>query len=37
MLTTKIAEPYASALFNLAVSTQTVDIITSDVNKLVQI
>ena len=37
MLTTKIAEPYASALFNLAVSTQTVDIITSDVNTLVQI
>lgn len=33
----KIAAPYASALFDLAISTHTVDVITKDVNELLQI
>jgi len=37
MLNSKIAEPYASALLDLAVSTHTVDFITADVSDLLKI
>jgi len=37
MLNSKIAEPYASALLDLAVETHTVDYITADVSDLLQI
>jgi F-type H+-transporting ATPase subunit delta len=37
MLNSKIAEPYASALLDLAVSTHTVDYITADVSDLLKI
>lgn len=37
MNASKIAAPYASALLDLAISTHTVDIITADVNELLQI
>jgi len=37
MLNSKIAEPYASALLDLAVSTHTVDYITADVTDLLKI
>ena len=36
-LTTKIADPYASALLDLAVSTHTVDLVTADINELLEI
>jgi F-type H+-transporting ATPase subunit delta len=37
MLTAKIAEPYAKALFKLAESTSTIDFITTDINSLLEI
>lgn len=37
MLSTKIAEPYAYALIDLAISTDTLQFITDDVNNLMQI
>jgi|Transcript_41635 F-type H+-transporting ATPase subunit delta len=37
ILATKIAEPYASALLDLAVSTHTVDFVTTDINDLLKI
>jgi F0F1-type ATP synthase delta subunit len=37
MRNSKIAEPYASALLDLAVSTHTVDYITADISDLLQI
>ena len=37
VLTSKIAEPYASALLNLAISTHTLDLVTADINDLLEI
>ena len=37
MLTSKVADPYASALLNLAASTNTLDTITSDINDLLEL
>ena len=36
-ITTKIAEPYATALLDLAISTDTLQFITDDINKLMRI
>ena len=37
MLMSKVADPYASALLNLASSTNTLDTITSDINDLLEL
>ena len=36
-LNTKIAEPYADALLNIADSTGTIDLVTSDINELLNL
>lgn len=37
ILTSKIAEPYATALLNLAISTHTLDLVSEDMNDLLEI
>lgn len=37
MVSSKIAEPYAAALLDLAVSTHTLDLVTADINDLFEI
>jgi F0F1-type ATP synthase delta subunit len=37
ILTQKIAEPYASALLNLSISTHNVDLVTIDINDLLKL
>ena len=37
ILSSKVADPYASALLNLASKTNTLDTITSDINDLLEL
>jgi F-type H+-transporting ATPase subunit delta len=37
MINAKIAEPYAAALINLAISTHTLDLVTEDINELMEL
>lgn len=37
MINSKIAEPYAAALIDLAISTHTLDLVTADINDLIEL
>jgi len=37
MINSKIAEPYAAALMDLAISTHTLDLVTADMNDLIEV
>jgi F-type H+-transporting ATPase subunit delta len=37
MISSKIAEPYAAALVDLAISTHTLDLVTADINDLIEL